>query len=353
MKIEEFSQADSIRRERAIEIAQAYTRRDDDKQAQVQKDAAAERDRLLEAFAQFLSTLFPPGGAPGATAPSTATAPGADKAADVRPPSAAGPVGAGPSTPAAPGNAVDAHRPSAGGQSSYGPGSSKAIMSEAQRDARYYEGAKPGAKDFYGSSTNTKSKVVADDIMRSVKDNWNEVDPDIRKGFESGKFDNFWPDDKKPPGFDKMEGWKKAALFELGKASFETAGTFDPNHKDPGGQAWGAFSLYNKDPSFKNYGLKGDLCGADNKAALTSPGYGVIADLNTLKESFKLQQSGNSFGHDNWLDRAHMTFVDVNKGMDEYQRQKDMIMDTTFGGAAQVKQRLGADSLFDLVSKFE
>jgi hypothetical protein len=225
-------------------------------------------------------------------------------------------------------------------------------MTEAQRDARYYEGGKPNHKSFYGNSTNVKSDVVAKDIMQSVKDNWGQVDPKIRDLFESGKADSFWGENK-PAGFENMEGWKKAALFQLGKASFETAGTFDPNHTDPGDQAWGAFSLYNKDSSFKDYGLGGDLRSPQSRAAMTTPGFSVIADLNTLQESHDLNQPGNTFGDSHWLDRAHFTFVDVNKGMGEYQRQKAAIMDTTFGGGASVQERLGSTSLFELVKDFQ
>ncbi len=241
---------------------------------------------------------------------------------------------------------------SSGGQSAYGAGPSKLIMTEAERDARYYEGGKPNAQSFFGNSTNVKSDVVVSDIINSVKNNWSSVDPQVRKLFESGQADAFFGD-QKPAGFDKMKGWEKAALFEVGKASFETAGTFDPNHKDPDDQAWGALSLYNKNASWKNYGLSCDLRSPEGKAALTSPGYGVIADLNTIPASMSLQQGGNSFNtHSQALDRAHFTFVDVNKGLGEYGRQKDMVLKNMFGGGAQdMQRRLGTPSLFDLVRR--
>jgi hypothetical protein len=149
-----------------------------------------------------------------------------------------------------------------------------------------------------------------------------------------------------------MEGWQKAAVFELGKSSYETAGTFDPNHKDPDDQAWGNFSLYNKKADWKDYGLPGDPRSAENKAALTSPGYGVIADLNTLQQSHDLEQPGNNFGDDKWLDRAHFTFVDVNKGQGEYDRQKALFQENTFEGSNDTQQRLGASNLFEFVKNF-
>jgi hypothetical protein len=405
MKVDEISDDNSSRRRRAFEVARAQMGLDDDWQSQAQASPNPSAEQMLQIFSQILRQLFPNdggaddadskggAGAVGGSSPVGGGNPSTFPSAPVNwapplgntggPPSQAGLPGpsvpsagaprkpdatgggdapvppqgsAAPSASSAP-EAVPANQDAAtlgsGGKSSYGPGSAKYIMSEAERDARYYGGGKPSEQNYFGSSRNTKSKTVAEDITRSVKDNWNEVDPEVRKGFESGKFDNFWPDDKKPPGFDKMEGWKKAALFELGKSSFETAGTFDPNHKDPGDQAWGNFSLYNKDANWKSYGLKGDPRSPENRAALTSPGYGVIADLNTLKQSHGLKQSGNDFADDKWLDRAHYTFVDVNKGMNEYNRQKGMIMDASFGGGANVKERLGANSLYDFVQDFK
>jgi hypothetical protein len=409
MKVDEISDDSSSRRRRsqAFEVARAQMGLDDDKQNQAQTTQNASMEQMLQIFSQILRQLFPnvggaddadskggvgaaggcspagggrAGGPPSAPVDwggNTGDKGGASPPAGLPGPSVPG-AGAPDKKPAAAGSGdapappQDSAAPTAsssppkagptqsgaapsgsGGQSSYGPGSAKYIMSEAQRDARYYEGGKPGDQSYFGSSKNTKSKTVAEDITRSVKDNWNEVDPEVRKGFDSGKFDNFWADDKKPPGFDKMEGWKKAALFELGKSSFETAGTFDPNHKDPGDQAWGNFSLYNKDSNWKSYGLKGDPRSPENRAALTSPGYGVIADLNTLKQSHDLKQSGNGFADDKWLDRAHFTFVDVNKGMGEYNRQKGMVMDATFAGGANVKERLGTNSLYDFVQDFK
>lgn len=239
-----------------------------------------------------------------------------------------------------------------GGSSAYGAGPGKNIMTEAQRDARYYDGGKPNAQSYYGNSTNVKSDVVANDIVKSVKDNWHAVDPKVKDLFESGKADSFFGKNT-PPGFEKMEGWQKAALFELGKSSYETAGTFDPNHKDPDDQAWGNFSLYNKKADWKDYGLSGDPRSAENKAALTSPGYGVIADLNTLQQSHDLKQSGNNFGDDKWLDRAHFTFVDVNKGQGEYDKQKALFQENTFEGGNDTQQRLGVSNLFEYVKNFE
>jgi hypothetical protein len=238
-----------------------------------------------------------------------------------------------------------------GGSSAYGAGPGKNIMTEAQRDARYYDGGKPDAQSYYGNSTNVKSDVVANDIVKSVKDNWHAVDPKVKDLFESGKADSFFGKNTSP-GFEKMEGWQKAALFELGKSSYETAGTFDPNHKDPDDQAWGNFSLYNKKADWKDYGLSGDPRSAENKAALTSPGYGVIADLNTLQQSHDLKQPGNNFGDDKWLDRAHFTFVDVNKGQAEYDKQKNLFQKNTFEGGNDTQQRLGVNSLYELVKNF-
>jgi hypothetical protein len=275
---------------------------------------------------------------------------------EMPPPSFPSPMGNGAMPP---GMGIDMGKPdstppmtASGGQSSYGAGPSKLIMSEAERNARYYEGGKPNAQSFFGNSTNVKSDVVVSDMISSVKNNWSSVDPTVRNLFESGQADSFFGNNK-PAGFDKMKGWEKAALFEVGKASFETAGTFDPNHKDPGDQAWGALSLYNKNQSWKSYGLSGDLRGPEGKAALTSPGYGVIADLNTIPASISLQQGGNSFSAKMQpLDRAHFTFVDVNKGLGEYGRQKDMVLKNMFGGGAQdMQSRLSASSLLHFMKK--
>jgi hypothetical protein len=235
-----------------------------------------------------------------------------------------------------------------GGQSAYGAGPGKLIMTEGERDARYYQGGIPNNKSFFGNSTNVKSDVVAKDVMNAVKDNWGSVDPKVRDMFENGGADKFFGPNK-PPGFDKMQGWQKAALFELGKMSFETAGTFDPNHKDPGDQAWGGLSLYNKDPNFKNYGLSGDLRSPENRAAMTSPGYSVIADLNTTMDGANLQQANPfGFGANDLLDRSHFTFVGKDQG--EYQRQKSDFNTNVFGSSnGSQRQNLGTQNLFEFV----
>jgi hypothetical protein len=249
------------------------------------------------------------------------------------------------------GNPVNVTQGSMGGSmSAYGTKVSNQIMTEQQRDQRYYEGGQPNAQTFYGNSTNVRSELVLQDMMKSVKDNWNSVDPKVKELFDSGKADNFFGPNP-PADFKSMPGWKKAGLYLAGKAAFETANTFDPNHKDPGDQAWGALSHYNKDSSFKNYGLSMNLRSADGKAALTSPGYAAIADLNTLDDSYHLQQGGNNFGADQALDRAHMTFVDVNKGMGEYLKQKEIFYKNAFGGSSDLQSKIGSASLMDYINE--
>jgi hypothetical protein len=273
-------------------------------------------------------------GAPSVGAPGAPSAPGT----------------AGPTKPLL-GTPVNVTQGSMGGSmSAYGVKVSNQIMTEQQRDGRYYEGGKPNAQTFYGNSTNVRSELVLQDMMQSVKDNWNSVDPKVKEMFDSGKADDFFGKNR-PPGFESMPGWKKAGLYLAGKAAFETANTFDPNHKDPGDQAWGALSHYNKDSQFKDYGLSVNLRSADGKAALTSPGYAAIADLNTLDDSFQLQQGGNTFGADQPLDRAHMTFVDVNKGMGEYMKQKDIFYKNAFGGSPDLQSKIGSASLMDYINE--
>jgi hypothetical protein len=229
-----------------------------------------------------------------------------------------------------------------------GEGADKYKLSEQQRNERYYEGGKPSAKDQYGNSSNVKSDVVVADIVASVKDNWGSVDPKVRDMFENGEADKFFGN-KLSPEFKSLAGWQKAAIFELSKSSFETAGTFDPDHKDPGDQAWGNFSLFNKNPGWKNYGLQDDLRSPKGKAALTSPGFGVIADLNTIPASLDLEQDKNTFGHDQALDRAHYTFVDVNKGLQEYHKQKSVVVNEAIGNSNQTKGIGSARNIMDFV----
>jgi hypothetical protein len=227
-------------------------------------------------------------------------------------------------------------------------GADKYKLTEEQRDARYYEGGKPSGYDGYGNSTNVKSDVVAKDIVSSVKENWHLVDPKVRKIFDSGEADKFFGPNP-PAGFKELPGWKKAAIFELSKNSFETAGTLDPNHKDPGDQAWGGFSLYNKKPDWKNYGLNVDLRGPEGKAALTSPGFGVIADLNSIPASIDLEQPENTFDKNQALDRAHYTFVDVKKGLGEYYHQKSRVLQEAIGVAKSTKGIGKSQNIMDFV----
>jgi hypothetical protein len=234
-------------------------------------------------------------------------------------------------------------------QSSYGPKVGNMVMSEAERNNRYYQGGQPNAQSFFGSSTNVKSEQVVKDMIGAVKDHWDAVDPTVRNLFESGKADSFFGDNR-PPGFDKMSGQQKASAYLVGKSAFETANQFDPNHKDPGNQAWGLLSHYNKDSNFKDYGLSTDLRGSQAKQALTTPGYAAIADLNTLKQGFELQQPGNKFTSAQWLDRAHMTFVGVGKGIGEYNRQKQIFQDNVFNSSPDLARAIGATSIFDLVN---
>jgi hypothetical protein len=236
--------------------------------------------------------------------------------------------------------------------SDYGGNVDKFIMSKDEQNARYYNGGQPNEQTKFGSSTNVKSDVVAKDMVQSVKENWNSVDPETRKMYESGAADKFFGD-KATNEFKSLAPWQKAAAFELGKASFETASTFDPNHKDPGNQAAGNLSLYNKDSNFKNYGLKGDLANdAKNKDALTSPGFGVVADLNTTKQSRDLQQPGDFFDKNkDPLDKAHSTFVGLFHGKQEYDRQKAAFTNAVMQGGDETARNLQSRNIIDFIKK--
>ncbi len=235
-------------------------------------------------------------------------------------------------------------------KSKYSEGTNKYILDKEKIQSRYYEGGKANNADFYGNSTNVKSSLVASDMVKSIKENWKDVDPEVRKIFESEHVDKFFG--AHADKVKNLEPWQKAAIFQLGKASFETSGTFDPNHKDPGGQAWGNLSLYNKDASFKDYGLKTkDLQSKEAEEAMTSPGFAAIADLDTIDESLNLKQDGNKFGNDSLLDKAHFMFVDVNKGEGEYERQKSSFLDAVFNGSNNIRSNLDCNNIVEFVMR--
>lgn len=217
-------------------------------------------------------------------------------------------------------------------------------LSMDQIHARYYIGGKPGARaPGEGNSKNVRQDLVASDMAKSIKQNWSKVDPTIRKMFDSGQADQFFGPNV-PPGFKNLPGWKKYAMYSIAKAKFETAGTLDPTHKDPGDQAWGLLSIYNKGaglPGFPN------MRTPEAEAAFSSPGVAAVMDSYTMKSALEFNGNPqNRFDRNrDPLSRIHFQFASVDQN--NYNFQKDSFVKNMF---TTQRDTINGKSVYQFVS---